>query len=290
MMNASPLPCPNCGASMARRSEPDLKYEECPKCGGLFLDQGELNQLATGLSGDIEFCSVDANLGLADRFPARACPRCRETMKKEVLLFYTDVIFDHCRKCGGWFLDRAELGEMNRFLNKLRESQGGTQDSRTRKGDHWVTVTRITEVQPTGGGIGPTLGVPVLWTRISVFLRRPLPRGLRIKPETWAKRFWKLFGSPDAKVGDADFDKAFVVTAEDPASVKSALTGPGRKALLEFLRSPPARLGYKRAWEVLEDRIVFSFTDWGRETHRVSDADQDRLTDALTKVADALGA
>jgi Zn-finger nucleic acid-binding protein len=289
-MNTAPLRCPNCMTPMERRTDPEMTVEACPKCGGLFLDRGELNQLATGLSGDIEFCSLDVGQSLTDKFPPRQCPRCPgRTMKKEDLLIYSGLLFDHCEQCGGWFLDRGELPKMNRFLAHLRTSQGGAQDSRSRRGDHWVTITRTTEVHANSvGGITPAMGVPVNWTRVAVYFRNPLGSGLRITPETWAKRFWKLFGSQDIRVGDAEFDSAFLVKADDPEAAKSALGDRARKELLDFARSPSARLGYKRAWQVLDDRVEFSFTDWGHTNRRPSEAEQENLIGALVKVSDAL--
>lgn len=289
-MKSEPIACPNCATAMKRLAEPDMTYEECPKCGGMFLDRGELNQMATGLSGNIELCSVDLNRSFTDNFPPRNCPRCPGSiMKKEDLLIYSEILFDYCEKCGGWFLDRAELPKMNLFLDQLRRSQGGTKDSRTRRGDHMVTLTGTTDVQAYSiGGISPAMGIPVTWNRVDVFLRRPLGAGIRITPETWARRFWKLFGSQDLSLGDAEFDAAFLVKADNATSAKSVLNDRARRGLLEFSRSPLSRLGYKRAWEVLDDRIVFSYTDWGHKSHRPSEAEQENLINALTKLADSL--
>jgi Zn-finger nucleic acid-binding protein len=39
--------------------EPDITVDRCAACGGIFLDKNELNVLATGMSGDIEYCSID---------------------------------------------------------------------------------------------------------------------------------------------------------------------------------------------------------------------------------------
>ena len=43
---------------MQQVREPDFTIDVCPSYGGRFLAKAELNALATGLSGDIEFCSV----------------------------------------------------------------------------------------------------------------------------------------------------------------------------------------------------------------------------------------
>ena len=38
--------CPKCGAQLQRRSHLEVEVDECPSCGGLWLDQGELEEIA----------------------------------------------------------------------------------------------------------------------------------------------------------------------------------------------------------------------------------------------------
>ena len=115
------LICPHCEANMNHVVEPDMTYEKCPRCDGLFLDPGELNTMATGMPGDIEYCSIQADDDDQDRFPVRVCPKCPgQKMKKENLLVYSSLIFDLCENCHGWFLDRGELKKMNAVLGELR--------------------------------------------------------------------------------------------------------------------------------------------------------------------------
>ena len=40
-----PVPCPRDGAAMAERRHHGLAIDECPVCGGVFLDRGELELL-----------------------------------------------------------------------------------------------------------------------------------------------------------------------------------------------------------------------------------------------------
>ena len=43
---ASVMKCPRCGAEMRERIEHGVQLEECPSCGGLWLDKGEFETLA----------------------------------------------------------------------------------------------------------------------------------------------------------------------------------------------------------------------------------------------------
>lgn len=38
--------CPKCGAQLQRRELHGVEVDECPGCGGIWLDQGELEELA----------------------------------------------------------------------------------------------------------------------------------------------------------------------------------------------------------------------------------------------------
>ncbi|MDQ6872458.1 MAG: zf-TFIIB domain-containing protein [Gemmatimonadota bacterium] len=50
--------CPNCGADLKEQRTEQVKIDECPECGGIWLDKGELDQLgrvnrARGVSGGV---------------------------------------------------------------------------------------------------------------------------------------------------------------------------------------------------------------------------------------------
>ncbi len=276
--------CPHCGAVMEHVVEPDMTFEKCPKCDGLFLDQGELNALATGMSGDIEYCSIQ-NLTIdSDRFPVRSCPKCPgQKMKKESLLIYSELIFDLCEKCHGWFLDRGELKKMNAILSDLRKAQGGEAEYRGTHRDRLVTVNEFTTTEVTEHS-----AVLVRWMRVDVYYNKPLDAGLRISPETWAAKLWKLFGTQDVKTGDEEFDRTFLVNADSEVQVKKRLTASARQALLSFYRSPLAKVAKKRTFEVLDDKIVFCYSAWGHEKYKPEESEKQKLMEALVDVAVAI--
>jgi hypothetical protein len=50
--------CPRCGADLKERHAEHVRIDECPECGGIWLDKGELDQLARvnrarGVSGGV---------------------------------------------------------------------------------------------------------------------------------------------------------------------------------------------------------------------------------------------
>ena len=127
----------------------DITTEVCPKCGGVFLDKGELNILATGIKGDIELCSIDNDFH-EDRFQQRSCPKCEaQQMTKVNLLRLSDLIFDYCWKCEGFFLDMGEIQAMNRELKSLTPNKSA-EEYRAIHSNHLVRIDQTTDVGDTG--------------------------------------------------------------------------------------------------------------------------------------------
>ncbi len=107
------LACPSCYTAMQEIAEPDISIDQCPKCEGIFLDKGELNILAAVMSRDVEYFPIDEELH-KNTFPTRICPKCsNQAMRKINLLTLSDLIFDFCPTCEGFFLDVGELEAMH---------------------------------------------------------------------------------------------------------------------------------------------------------------------------------
>jgi Zn-finger nucleic acid-binding protein len=110
MSEATNLCCVKCNSVLDRAAFEGLEVDLCPKCGGLWLDRGEitraaklpeqelgrLRSLLTGAKGP-------PPLPTENKAPCPACPG----SLAEVLLGAVHV--DYCNKCHGIFLDRGEL-------------------------------------------------------------------------------------------------------------------------------------------------------------------------------------
>jgi uncharacterized protein len=244
--------CPNCHTIMAQVHEPDVSYERCPSCEGRWLDKGELNLLATGLAGDIELCTVafDETDPARDEAGQRRCPSCAgSALSKVDLLDGSDIIFDHCPTCGGFFLDKGELEAMNQELRRFSEI-GRAQEIRAFRGPHLVRVDRLSAVKLTPAGAVTAIGFVT-----SVFFERPLGLGLRIERETWGFRLRRRLGlsrRPDILTGDDAFDRRFIVGGDDEERVRAALSPLARERILSF-----AEEGGAGQLSVLDDRAVF---------------------------------
>jgi len=104
------LCCVKCNSILDKATFQGLEVDLCPKCGGLWLDRGEitrasklpeaelarLRKLLTGKGGP-------PPLPTADKAP---CPACTGKLSEVVL---GAVHVDYCSTCHGIFLDRGEL-------------------------------------------------------------------------------------------------------------------------------------------------------------------------------------
>jgi Zn-finger nucleic acid-binding protein len=119
--------CLNCGKEMTNNlvqfKKSQISYDMCEACGSLWLDAGELDKMAFKVVGGIEYCSQDEAEGISEK--TKKCPRCEDTtLNKVFFVGYTDIILDHCRNCGGFWLDGGELDLINRQLEKIMPIEG----------------------------------------------------------------------------------------------------------------------------------------------------------------------
>ena len=81
---------------------PNIVIDVCPKCQGIWLDNGELGKLLK----DRKLTNyLTKHIGTKSRSPM-VCPRCGNTMDIEKA---DDIEVDVCLTCGGVWLDQGEL-------------------------------------------------------------------------------------------------------------------------------------------------------------------------------------
>jgi Zn-finger nucleic acid-binding protein len=254
------LICPSCKSEMTTQEDPDITIEKCPSCGGIFLDKGEMNALATGLSGNIEFCSIDSEQH-PDTVPARSCPKCENTqMHKVNLLRFSDIIFDFCPECEGFFLDKEESRKMNEELDRLAPDRKA-EEFRDYVNDRLVRIDRIDDVGLFEAPAGiATAAVKSAYIKVAVYHREPLPIAFRVHKEKWTARLAKaihLFRGHDIPTGDKEFDGVFCVEGEDEEPILRVLTPAVRDAALAFVRAKPSIISHHGSLEISARRITY---------------------------------
>jgi len=100
----------------------NLKFEGCPKCKGIFLDQGELRKLKDKSKQeswlklnwvDDEIEGIESSIAIDSN---RFCPKCREV--KMICAHYgqSNILMDWCPRCRGIWLDYNEFQEIIEYL------------------------------------------------------------------------------------------------------------------------------------------------------------------------------
>ena len=118
--------CLNCDSEMVNYDvttrKAELSYDVCERCGSLWLDAGELDKMAFDVTGSIEFSSEEEDKSAR---PTRNCPRCDDCQLAPVrFLGVSDIVLDHCRNCGGFWLDGGELNLIDKELTKIMPVEG----------------------------------------------------------------------------------------------------------------------------------------------------------------------
>ncbi len=96
-------------------------YDACPKCGGLWFDQGELGKIRAAAIDSLE--SLEQAHQPSTPLPPnpvviKACPNDLMTLTTYRYANEPDIDLDHCASCGGIWVEEAELGKMDEAFRK----------------------------------------------------------------------------------------------------------------------------------------------------------------------------
>ncbi|MFC1498212.1 zf-TFIIB domain-containing protein [Verrucomicrobiota bacterium] len=287
------LICPDCKVSMEEVKEPDITMDKCPDCKGVFLHKGELNALATGLAGNIEYCSIDKDFH-QDKFPTRVCPVCPgQEMRKINLLRLSDLIFDYCPKCEGFYLDRNETQQINAELQKMA-AEKGSQKYRKHIDGHLIRIDELKDAVIVGAPLGLfSKPAEIMYIQVSVYYRKPLDVKLHISEEEWTAKLSKMLGlfkDHDIQSGNPDFDKSFVVHADNEKKALEILSPEYCKAMVEFVKNKQKILTETGKIEVSDKVITYTEGPYKPDAAKDLDEKSEPTVKALLELASLLEA
>ena len=124
--------CVRCDHGMKRVEFESVEIDRCGHCGGMWLDEGEIDalwdsqgekaadegQMEEAIAKLLDAPVVDANAG-RDQATQSACPSCAG---KLTLVTFAETKIEQCSGCRGIFLDRGELQKAMALL----DTPGGT--------------------------------------------------------------------------------------------------------------------------------------------------------------------
>src|SRR5262252_4363734 len=114
------LCCVKCNSILDKATFQGLEVDLCPKCGGLWLDRGEITRASKLPEAELtRLRGLLAGKGGPPPVPTEhkaPCPACAGSLSEVVL---GAVHVDYCDKCHGIFLDRGELDQAVKAVQEL---------------------------------------------------------------------------------------------------------------------------------------------------------------------------
>jgi Zn-finger nucleic acid-binding protein len=111
--------CPRDHSELATREyETDVEIDECPKCGGCFLDKGELETIQQTIEKQHAPANPPPGIVAEAVEPLVDCPKCGVRMDRRRYGLGSDTLIDECPDGCGLWLDGGELGELEVFYEK----------------------------------------------------------------------------------------------------------------------------------------------------------------------------
>ncbi|NOZ21820.1 MAG: hypothetical protein GXP25_12130 [Planctomycetes bacterium] len=109
--------CPNCGQELQLDQYEGVTIDICAGCGGVWLDEGELDQIVERREKVFAQEEIEAVPGARVPVPVKKedmgegypCPKCGAKCRRSNYAYTSGIIIDKCPSDGGIWLDASEL-------------------------------------------------------------------------------------------------------------------------------------------------------------------------------------
>ena len=255
----SDLKCPNCNTNFVITKEPDLEYEKCQNCNGIFLDEGELNTMTTGVAGNVELHFI--NVIEQDDKTNKKCPKCQADMQKAHFGNYSNITLDYCSKCSGCFLSLSTEKEINEYLKSLTRNKS---DEEFR--DYVNGVLVRVDIEEGGIGIGGSGKMiipgytPQNYFILTAFYKEPLNIDLFITQENLLFKILKLFlrnNFGEKSTGNKQFDHFFKIHTTDDNKLRKYINEPTISKIMNFIKKNPTIYGVHGKLAFHDDKLTY---------------------------------
>ncbi len=127
------MKCPNDNSELVKEKyEGEVEIDKCEKCGGIWLDAGELEAIqelkVNDYREDLKEMSDHINeataLAKAKDTDLIDCPICGIEMERSEYGYCSQILIDSCTKGHGVWLDRHELMALEIFYEQSRIEAG----------------------------------------------------------------------------------------------------------------------------------------------------------------------
>lgn len=110
--------CPACRKALLVLELDGVEVDHCPRCGGSWLDAGEIEALAAGAGVGTRRIREALSARARGRRGSRRCPRCRRRLEPFSVGVEEELVVDRCRLGHGLWFDRGEIGSIVRGLGE----------------------------------------------------------------------------------------------------------------------------------------------------------------------------
>ena len=105
---------------MDQMSFRDVQLDDCPQCGGIWFDDGELKKLRT-IGDELSLHSVEGQAKpdkdvITTEREGKLCPICNERLTPYRYMYSSDVLLDECDECYGVWVQDGELEKMAQYI------------------------------------------------------------------------------------------------------------------------------------------------------------------------------
>ncbi len=113
--------CPRCKEELVKETVEGEEIDVCRSCSGMWLHKHQLDRMFKETEGEVELSSLDDDPHMNNE-PEIKCRECTGvTMKKINFLHYSDIIIDRCPSCGSIWVDKKELDNMHKYIEKVEK-------------------------------------------------------------------------------------------------------------------------------------------------------------------------
>ncbi len=108
------LTCPNDSTALVSVQIENVTLDQCPTCGGYWLQRGELETLGERHDAHLDPITV-GRVGTIDS--KRKCPLDGTQLVQHEFVEHTGIKIDQCPTCQGIWLEKFELSNLLRYLD-----------------------------------------------------------------------------------------------------------------------------------------------------------------------------
>ena len=125
------MKCPNCSRELQQEEYEGVTIDLCAGCGGVWLDEGELEQIVERREKRFAQEEIDEVQGAREPVTIKkeemgegyACPKCGATCQRSNYAYTSGIVIDKCPNRDGIWLDGSELEKIQIIVEEWEKKR-----------------------------------------------------------------------------------------------------------------------------------------------------------------------